>query len=82
MEAMQDEEKVHYSYGIPSKNISDYELLSDFDSLSDLDQWLSKEYGENISEDDMNKPPKSVIDVLADDLNTSQAIAEINQCWG
>ena len=37
MEAMQDEEKIHYSYGIPSKNLDDYELLSDFDNLSDLD---------------------------------------------
>ena len=54
MEAMQDEEKIHYSYGIPSKNLDDYELLSDFDNLSDLDKWLSKEYGENISNDDMN----------------------------
>jgi len=54
MEAMQDEEKIHYSYGIPSKKLGDYELLSDFDNLSDLDKWLSKEYGENISNDDMN----------------------------
>ena len=54
MEAMQDEEKIHYSYGIPSKKLDDYELLSDFDNLSDLDKWLSKEYGENISNDDMN----------------------------
>ena len=54
MEAMQDEEKIHYSYGIPSKDISDYEFLSDFDSLSNLDEWLSKEYGENISNNDMN----------------------------
>ena len=53
MEAMQDEELIHYSYGIPSKNIEEYELLSDFDNLSTLDKWLSKEYGENISIDDM-----------------------------
>jgi len=54
MEAMQDEDKTHYSYGIPSKNLSDYDLLSDFENLSDLDKWLSKEYGENISNDDIN----------------------------
>ena len=53
MEAMQDEELIHYSYGIPSKNIEDYALLNEFDNLSDLDKWLSKEYGENISKDDM-----------------------------
>ncbi len=54
MEAMQDEEVIHYSYGIPSKNLKDYELLNEFDNLSNLDQWLSKEYGENLSEDDMS----------------------------
>ena len=56
MEAMQDEELIHYSYGIPSKNIEDYALLNEFDNLSDLDKWLSKEYGENISKDDMINP--------------------------
>ena len=54
MEAMQDEEMIHYSYGIPSKNLDDYELLNEFDALSNLDQWLSKEYGENLSQDDMS----------------------------
>ena len=49
MEAQQDEETLHYSYGIPSKNIDDYELLNKFDNVSDLDQWLSKEYGANVS---------------------------------
>ena len=51
MEAQQDEESVHYSYGIPSKNIDDYELLNNFENVSDLDKWLSKEYGENVSSD-------------------------------
>jgi len=53
MEAMQDEKLIHYSYGIPSKNLEDYKLLANFDNLSTLDQWLSKEYGENISKDDI-----------------------------
>jgi len=53
MEALQDGDTLHYSYGIPSKDLSDYDLLSSFNNLSDLDQWLSKEYGENISKDDM-----------------------------
>ena len=51
MEAQQDEESVHYSYGIPSKNIDDYELVNNFENVSDLDKWLSKEYGENVSSD-------------------------------
>ena len=51
MEAQQDEESVHYSVGIPSKNLEEYELMHDFDSLLDVDKWLSQEYGQNISQD-------------------------------
>ncbi len=56
MEAQQDETITHYSVGIPSKNLSDYELLKSFDSLSELDQWLSKEYGKNISQENIKNP--------------------------
>lgn len=58
MEAQQDEESIHYSYGIPSKNIDDYELLDNFDNVSDLDQWLSKEYGANISAESLKDSSK------------------------
>ena len=58
MEAQQDEEITHYSSGIPSKELEDYELLNDFKSLSDLDKWLSKEYGQNISQENMNDSQK------------------------
>ncbi|SVB67865.1 uncharacterized protein METZ01_LOCUS220719, partial [marine metagenome] len=58
MEAQQDEESVHYSYGIPSKNIDDYELLNNFDNVSDLDKWLSKEYGTNVSSASLNDSSK------------------------
>lgn len=58
MEAQQDEETLHYSYGIPSKNIDDYELLNNFDNVSDLDQWLSKEYGANVSEESLKDSSK------------------------
>ena len=51
MEAQQDEESVHYSVGIPSKNLEEYELMHDFDSLLDVDKWLSQEYGQKISQD-------------------------------
>ena len=33
MDAIQDEEEIHYSSGIPSKNINDYELLNSFKNL-------------------------------------------------
>ena len=58
MEAQQDEETLHYSYGIPSKNIEDYELLNNFDNVSDLDQWLSKEYGANVSAESLKDSSK------------------------
>ena len=53
MEAHQDEETTHYSSGIPSKNLDEYQLLTSYDSISKMDMWLSKEYGVNVSEDDM-----------------------------
>lgn len=40
-EARQSEE-VHYSPGIPSKNIQDYEELETFDNLIDIQKWLSE----------------------------------------
>jgi len=54
MEAQQDEELIHYSTCIPSKDLAEYELLENFNSMADLDLWLSKEYGSNISEDKLN----------------------------
>ena len=40
MDAIQDEEEVHYSSGIPSKDIQDYELLKSFDTFDSLNNWL------------------------------------------
>tara|TARA_B100002051_G_scaffold136099_1_gene129250 strand:+ start:391 stop:2910 length:2520 start_codon:yes stop_codon:yes gene_type:complete len=54
MEAKQDEEKIHYSSGIPAKNLDDYELMHQFDSFAEIDKWLSKEYGQNISQENLN----------------------------
>ena len=52
MDASQDEESIHYSTNIPSKDISKYDLLCSFTSMADLNQWLSKEYNKEIIEDD------------------------------
>ena len=40
MDAIQDEEEVHYSSGIPSKHIEDYELLKSFKTMQSLNEWL------------------------------------------
>ena len=58
MEAKQDEEKIHYSSGIPAKNLADYELMHQFDSFAEIDKWLSKEYSQNISQEDLNNSNK------------------------
>ena len=52
MDASQDEESIHYSTNIPSKDIETYNLLCNFSSMADLNQWLKKEYNKEIIEDD------------------------------
>jgi ribonucleoside-diphosphate reductase, adenosylcobalamin-dependent len=37
---------VHYSYGIPSKNLNDYELIKIFEKIEELNEFLSLEYKE------------------------------------
>ena len=41
MDAIQDEEELHYSSGIPSKNLEDYELLKSFKTFASLNDWLN-----------------------------------------
>ena len=48
MNAPQDEKLVHYSSGIPSKNITDYEILTSFKTISSLNDWLSDNYKTSI----------------------------------
>ena len=42
--APQDEDKIHYSIGIPSKNPEDYELFETFSSFSKMKNWVEKKY--------------------------------------
>jgi len=47
---------VHYSYGIPSKNINNYELIRVFENIEELNDFLIKEYKElgiQIKEEDL-----------------------------
>ena len=54
MDASQDEEEIHYSTSIPSKNIDNYDLLCNFKNLKDLNKWLKKEYNKEINLDLFN----------------------------
>jgi len=44
MSAPQDEEKIHYSSGIPSKDPANYELLKTFKSFNQLKKWVKENY--------------------------------------
>mgnify|MGYP000128971887 CR=1 FL=1 len=52
--AVQNEDSLHYSAGIPSKNISDYELISSFKSFEKLNQWLQDNTIDSISVENFN----------------------------
>ena len=54
--AKQDEEKIHYSAGIPSKKISDYELLESFDSFEKMQSWVKANYNSKIIKKEFVNP--------------------------
>ena len=46
--AKQDELNVHYSVGIPSKSLENYELIESFSSFSKMQSWLKSNYNQNL----------------------------------
>ncbi|RME79065.1 MAG: adenosylcobalamin-dependent ribonucleoside-diphosphate reductase [Methanobacteriota archaeon] len=54
----QDEETVHYSDGIPSKDISSYELVAPFKSFTAMAEYIHDAYGLSINEEDFNNAQK------------------------
>ncbi len=58
MEKPQDLKKVHYSYGIPSKDISNYELLHVFDSLEELNSFLESKALDKVQDKDLKDAAK------------------------
>ncbi len=44
---------VHYSFGIPSKNLNNYALIKVFDSVEELNEYLGIEYKIQIDEQDL-----------------------------
>lgn len=58
MDVYQDYENVHYSYGMPSKNIEEYELAGKFDSFEDLSDFLLGHYTKNILKEDVGDARK------------------------
>ena len=51
-DAKQDENEVHYSAAIPSKNLENYELVNSFSSFSKMQSWVKSNYSQKILKDD------------------------------
>ncbi len=52
------QKKNEFSYGMPSKDISKYELIKVFDNIDQLNEWLEENYRVRIREDDLKDPYK------------------------
>lgn len=51
-------EKLHYSPGIPSKNVNEYELLESFENLIDLQKWMSNNNCNTLNIDEFQNAEK------------------------
>ncbi|MAV64978.1 MAG: ribonucleoside-diphosphate reductase, adenosylcobalamin-dependent [Candidatus Marinimicrobia bacterium] len=49
-------ENTHYSIGIPSKDIAEYEALKTFSSFSKMQSWVSSNYNTKITKKDFKNP--------------------------
>ena len=58
MSAPQDEEELHYSSGIPSKNPNDYELLNTFKSFNQLKKWVKENHDYDLQKSDFEDAAK------------------------
>ena len=58
MSAPQDEEELHYSSGIPSKNPKDYELLNTFKSFNQLKKWVKENHDYDLQKSDFDDAAK------------------------
>lgn len=58
MSAPQDEDTLHYSSGIPSKNPKDYELLNTFKSFNQLKKWVKENYNYDLQKSDFEDSSK------------------------
>ena len=52
--AKQDEEAIHYSDGIPSKNLEDYEVLKTFPTFAKMNAWLQKSHSQKLDKEEFN----------------------------
>lgn len=58
MSAPQDEDDIHYSSGIPSKNPKNYELLNTFKSFNQLKKWVKENHNYDLQKADFEDASK------------------------
>ena len=51
-------EDLHYSSGIPSRDLDKYSLMHQFETLEDLNAWLQEECGQTLTVDDFRDPER------------------------
>lgn len=84
--AAQDK-SLHYSAGIPSKDLDRYQLEADFATLEELNLWLEEKTGQRITEDELRDPKRRDVfgDVLVAPPSTAQpdllALEEDDEEW-
>ncbi len=54
--AYQEVGELHYSYGIPAKDLDNYEFIGAFSSLDELNSFLKKEYGVAVNSREFQNP--------------------------
>lgn len=56
--------RLHYSAGIPSKDVERYQLVHDFAGLEELNRWLHEETGRQVTAEELRDPARR--DVFGD----------------
>jgi ribonucleoside-diphosphate reductase alpha chain len=57
-------DKLHYSEGMPSKSLKEYEFFESFNSFTEMNNWLFQNYGQSCNETNFNN--KNDRDVFGD----------------
>ena len=78
--APQDVDGVHYSINIPSKNISNYELMDTFTTFARMKNWLEQRYNVSITKTKFNdKLKRDVYGDISIELNNEEFDLAIRQ---
>ena len=82
MSAPRDEEELHYSSGIPSKNPNDYELLNTFKSFNQLKKWVKENHDYDLQKSDFEDAAKEIFLVIILFLSTKVNLISLVKASG